>query len=316
MNFFEQLGIDGGTTTPTIDWEITPAYTFTYFESWGSQRSIRNLSERFYYFYIDNCTPPAKLCLMERGIKFARVVAEIAAPQELLDACVSAQGQTPGLDRSYAIDERVKKWLIANVLDPHDTSLVTPVKSGMEDESRESGLPGKDAPVPELSYVSLNRVPQELVDDEIPSIVLRHNFYDAKINPAGGFENYFVDNGDGLTVTDLVTGLMWQRGGADICSIRQMKEQLEKCNRGKFAGFADWRLPTMEEALSLLTKETNQTGCHLHPCFSSKQPFIFLADGRKPGGYWFADFKQGNIFWASGFNPGGFGRFCRVDQSL
>ena len=29
------------------------------------------------------------------------------------------------------------------------------------------------------------------------------------------------------------------------------------------------------------------------------------------GGYWFVDFKQGRSYWASGTNPGGFGRACR-----
>jgi hypothetical protein len=57
--------------------------------------------------------------------------------------------------------------------------------------------------------------------------------------------------------------------------------------------------------------ELNVKGQHLHPAFSSDQPFIFVDAVRKPGGQWFVDFKQGRAYWASGTIPGGFGRLCR-----
>jgi hypothetical protein len=121
-----------------------------------------------------------------------------------------------------------------------------------------------------------------------------------------------VDNGDGLTVTDLVTGVMWQRGGCDITAIRQMHNHIQELNRQGFAGHSDWRLPTLEEAMALLEPARNASGLYLHPCFAAAQPFIFLADERRPGGYWFIDFKQATVFWASGTIPGAFGRVCRT----
>ena len=307
MGLFKKLGLGD---TVSIDWTITPADTFGIFESWGGKERVRTQSERYYYFYIDNWAQPAKLFLMERGIKFARVLARIDAPQEMVDACVSGQGKGL-LDKSYAIDGTIKQWLKKNVIETDDESKVIPVESDFEEESLETGLPAKDAPVPELETKTLRSEPMFIAEEQVAELVKQDDFFDSQYNPDGAFANYLVDNGDKLTVTDLRTGVMWQRKGCDITTIRQAQSYVQELNRKNFAGFNDWRLPTMEEALSLLEPARNDKGLYLHPCFSKEQPFIFLADQRKPGGYWFADFKQGTVFWASGTIPGGFGRVCR-----
>jgi len=48
-----------------------------------------------------------------------------------------------------------------------------------------------------------------------------------------------VDNGDGLTVTDHATGIMWQRGGCDLTTIRNVQQYVAQLNRQRFAGFAE-----------------------------------------------------------------------------
>jgi len=105
--------------------------------------------------------------------------------------------------------------------------------------------------------------------------------------------------------------LMWQRYGLDIASHRVINRRIEELNATGLAGSHDWRLPTMEEALSLLEPAMNDKGLRLHPAFSKEQPFIFVAAQRKPGGYWFVDFKHGRTFWSSGTIPGGFARLVR-----
>ncbi len=308
MSVFEKLGVPG---MDSIDWEITPELTFTMFESWGSRLWIRSLDERYYYFYIDAWKEPAKLCLMERGVKFARVIAEIDAPQDMVDACVAGQGKKIGLDKSFAINAELKKWLLENVLDAQDSSKVTPVKVGVEVEDMHTGLPALGEKSPLKAVLKLRSTPAQFVEADLPAIVQANNSYDAKLNPEGEFQGCLVDNGDGLTVTDLASGIMWQREGFDISSIRTMQKNLETINKENFAGHSDWRLPTTEEALTLMKRDLSEKEMHIHPCFSKAQPFVFLVDQRLPGGYWFADFKQGNIYWASGTNPGAFGRLCR-----
>lgn len=105
---------------------------------------------------------------------------------------------------------------------------------------------------------------------------------------------------------------MWQRGGLDISSLRTMNRKIDQLNKEGFSGHHDWRLPTLEEAMSLLEPEMNDKGIYLNPNFSREQPFVFVAAQRSPGGYWFVDYKQGRSFWSSGTIPGGFGRLCRT----
>ncbi|WP_417913516.1 DVU0772 family protein [Candidatus Electronema sp. JM] len=311
MGLFDTLQLNGNPTA--VDWEMTPEYTFGTFESWGGKERIRSSKERIYYFFIDAWGKEPKLCLMERGIKYARVVAEILAPPELLRRCVERQGRTAYFERTLAIDEELKQWLIANVMSSEDNSKVLPVASeDRSDRLGPAGLPGMNAPLPAgLKPVALPDSSAELTEDEADAMIRQLNLLDHERNPAGQHRAYLVDNGDGLTVTDKVSGLIWQRGGIDIMSNRMLRKAIEELNREGFAGQQDWRLPTLAEALSLMQPELNAKMQYLHPAFSSDQPFIFVDAVRKPGGQWFVDFKQGRAYWASATIPGGFGRLCR-----
>lgn len=309
MGLLAKLGLED--KLRDIDWELTPADTFGIFESWGGRERVRSDRERFYYFYIDAWEEPPRLLFMERGIKYARVLAEIRAPREMLDRCIAGQGKGL-LDKSYAIDSELRQWLEKNVINTPDDSLVEPVAAAPESEEGETGLPDREEPAPAVERRPVRHEPMVLTEEDLPGLIRAGNFFDSRHNPQGSFANYLVDNGDGLTVSDLVSGVMWQRRGCDITAIRQVLQYANDLNGKRFAGHADWRLPTLEEALALLEPAQNDKGLHLHPCFSAAQPFIFLADERRPGGYWFVDFKQGTVFWASGTIPGGFGRLCRT----
>ena len=311
MGIFEKLGL-ANKSQATIDWDITPALTFTIFESWGSkERNIRTKSERYYYFYIDSWQEPAKVCLMERGIKHARVMAEIDAPQELIQNCIAAQGEKAGLDKCYAVDAALKQWLMDHILTGDGGDKIKLVTAILEPDDLDCGLPMKGEPLPELSPVQLPSAAGIVNEEEVPGLIKKYGFFDSKHNPEGRFSNYLVDNGDGLTVTDKVTGIMWQRQGCDITSIRRIQAYIQDSNKNGLAGFSDWRLPTLEEAMSLMQPTPTAKEQYIHPCFSHHQPFIFVAQQRNPGGYWFVDYKQATCFWASGTIPGGFGRLCR-----
>jgi hypothetical protein len=73
-----------------------------------------------------------------------------------------------------------------------------------------------------------------------------------------GNQTQYVDNGDG-TVTDMVTGLMWQQspdkdGDGDIDSADKMtySEAVTRAENFDLGGYDDWRLPTIKEQYSLI----------------------------------------------------------------
>jgi Protein of unknown function (DUF1566) len=313
MGLFQKLKI-GGTVTPAIDWEMTPDKTFGTFESWGGHKHIRSMisdTERVYYFFVDNWEEEPKLCLMERGVKHARVLAEIQAPEQMIKDCVKDQGSSSLFEKSYAINAAIKEWLIVNVLESDDTSRVIPLVEEVLVEDMGPPLPSLADSNFQGDTVQLPAEDSFINDGEIDAVLKKGNFFEAELNPEGRFESSFADSGDGLTVVDQRTGLMWQRGGLDITAVKTMHRNIEKLNKENFGGYNDWRMPTMEEAMSLMEPEQNSKGTYLHPCFSKEQPFIFVAAKRQPGGYWFVDFKQGRAFWSSGTIPGAFARLCR-----
>jgi hypothetical protein len=99
-------------------------------------------------------------------------------------------------------------------------------------------------------------------------------FYGQDANYSGNTPSY-TDNGDS-TVTDLVTGLMWQkspdRNGdgvinySDKLYYQQALDSAASCN---LAGYTDWRLPTIKELYSLIMfsgvepapEDTSTAGC-------------------------------------------------------
>ena len=309
MDQFHSIQV-GDRRIGTIDWEMTPDLTFGTFESWGGRERVRNNNERLYYFFVDGWGETPKLCLMERGVKYAKVVAEIAAPVEMLVRCVAASGKVARFEQSFAINDEIRDWLAANVLDKGATPLVRPIEDHIDNEDMGAPLPSHDALVA-VDTVRLPSAPSFIQEEELPERIRAYGFFEAEHNPAGVFSNQLVAGDDESTAIDLRTGLMWQRAGLDIASHRVISRRIEELNAGGLAGCHDWRLPTMEETLSLLEPAMNSKGLYLHPCFSKEQPFIFVAAQRKPGGYWFVDFKQGRAFWSSGTIPGGFARLVR-----
>ena len=72
-------------------------------------------------------------------------------------------------------------------------------------------------------------------------------FYGQDANYQGNAFSY-TDNGDG-TVTDNVTGLMWQQDPGEKMT---WPEAVEMVKDFELAGYTDWRLPTIKELYSLI----------------------------------------------------------------
>ena len=125
--------------------------------------------------------------------------------------------------------------------------------------------------------VSLRKEPRILTENGINSIVEKYSFFDKERQPFGTFANNFIDNQDG-TITDSVTDLRWQKKGSmRSLSRKQATSYLKKLNKERFAGYSDWRLPTIEELASLLVF-AKINGLHINTLFDSKQNKCWSAD--------------------------------------
>ena len=151
--------------------------------------------------------------------------------------------------------------------------------------------------------VPLRAEPQErLTTDYIKYMVKRYDFFDNNWNISGSFENDFVDNNDG-TVTDRTTGLMWQKSGSSRSRTwGRVKKYVKEVNKNAFAGYSDWRLPTVEELASLLERHKSN-GRHIDSlfdkrqarCWSSDEGPLFGGSGLDPPQAWYVNFLQGTI---------------------
>ena len=143
-------------------------------------------------------------------------------------------------------------------------------------------------------------------------MIVTHEFYRAGWNDPGkgGVHQYEtqVQHGE-LVVLDRATGLMWQRGGSGkpVQGGWQGAEQyVSALNAKGFGGFADWRLPTLEEAMSLMTTpeegqsragrsdDTKKEVAHLARVFElAGAYFIWTTDLLTPGRGWVVYFMEG-----------------------
>ncbi|MCD4782832.1 MAG: DUF1566 domain-containing protein [Candidatus Eremiobacteraeota bacterium] len=100
-----------------------------------------------------------------------------------------------------------------------------------------------------MSYVIVDTGETKYYDDEgeISSPQEGGAFYGQDANYQGNQPGY-VDNGDG-TITDLNTGLMWQKDPGDKVTY---DEAVAGAGTLELAGYNDWRLPTIKEQYSLI----------------------------------------------------------------
>ncbi len=103
----------------------------------------------------------------------------------------------------------------------------------------------------------------------------------------------FTDNNDG-TVTDTVTGLMWQK--SDDGFTRTWDQSLSYCEGLSLAGFTDWRLPNAKELNSIV--DTTRSYPSTDTVFNTQLNSLYWTST--------SDAHLGTTeAWQVGFNAGG-----------
>lgn len=104
---------------------------------------------------------------------------------------------------------------------------------------------------------------------------------------------------DDNVVIDHATGLMWHQPGSDKkMEWEEAKKWVRELNVLGHFGYNDWRLPTLEEAASLLEPdETN--GLYIDPLFSNYHEWIWTGDEYSQVGAWGVHYGSGLVFWVN-----------------
>ncbi len=140
----------------------------------------------------------------------------------------------------------------------------------------------------------LRSVPQMFSEKDVQILVKKHNFFDSYWNESGNFKNLFTNNCDD-TVTDQVTGLMWQQSGLDRTTLfTNAQTYIDNLNCSHLSVYNDWRLPTFEELASLFENKITD-GLFIDSVFDRKQHWCWSADKCSSRRRWHVCFKVGRI---------------------
>lgn len=100
-------------------------------------------------------------------------------------------------------------------------------------------------------------------------------------------------------VIERKSGLMWQASGSKTwLTYQHAHHYIETLNRERFAGYADWRLPTVTELMTLQEAEKQESGLCLNPAFDAAKTWSWTSDTRTEGGAWYVDYYFCTVFWS------------------
>lgn len=118
---------------------------------------------------------------------------------------------------------------------------------------------------------------------------------------------YEVEGHQGKRVVfDRTTGLTWQQSGSEAMTFAKVQNYINNlCSKENLIRAAlqgplspldildDWRLPTLEEAMSLMEATKNKEGLYIAATFDATQEGIWTSDQPDAEGAWAVDFSTG-----------------------
>jgi hypothetical protein len=145
---------------------------------------------------------------------------------------------------------------------------------------------------------SLRSSPEaNLQPEDVIKMLKKNSFFDRENNREGKGISHLYEGREkegAKLVIDHATGLMWQQAGSpNYVTYADAEKYIRDLNNKRFAGYNDWRLPTLEEAMSLM--EPKEHGeLYLDPVFDRKQRWIWTADKSSASSAWCVGFYYGS----------------------
>ncbi|MDZ7302679.1 MAG: TIR domain-containing protein [candidate division KSB1 bacterium] len=185
----------------------------------------------------------------------------------------------------------LRQLLAALQLEPPRREAQEPAASP-EDEPKPAPTP----PRPTIIQLRHTRV-DPLSVEAVQRMLRQKDFFNKYWNESGkGIRHQYerAERRGAKLVIDHATGLTWQQGGSEsYMSFKAAEAYIQQLNAQKFGGYTDWRLPTLEEAMSLM--EPRQYGeLYLDPIFDRKQWWIWTSDKESAGRAWYVHFIFGH----------------------
>ena len=205
----------------------------------------------------------------------------------------------PPVTEIFRNDEHLTLTFATGYTDKQAAKGVKPVYR-VQQSGRDGETYSSNAAAPKRLFF-FHTIPQQLSESDVKQILKKYDFFSAEYdwnkgfnNPAGkGIRNQFQLLQEGKVVYDVVTDLMWQQSGSgDYIDFEKAGKYIEELNHNKFAGYTDWRLPTLEEAMSLM--EPKKSGdLFINPIFDGKQEWIWTSDKGSVSRAWVVYFFNG-----------------------
>lgn len=193
------------------------------------------------------------------------------------------------LDEIFKIINKEKKQQLSM-----NTAKFKPRRRKQPNQAR---LEVKIVPIPQhsprfRSYAKL------LTTDELRSFLVKKNIFDKRHNPEGNFVGdmvKIVQKTRGV-FKDRATGLMWHDTLSGGKSYKSARMWLKRINKNKYWGHDDWRIPTVEEAATLLKRVKNSNGMHCQLVFHSRIAGFWTCDRFDSQKQWVVLFSGGFIY--------------------
>jgi len=145
----------------------------------------------------------------------------------------------------------------------------------------------------DLSPIRLRRRPIKVR----PSLARERFGVDDKWRPQTYMQNDFHLLSNEM-VKDNRTGLRWERRGCPYpLTWHEAHEYVTGLNRQGPAEAPEWRLPTIEELLSLLTEIPRAGDLCTEPVFGTTQRWLWSGDRRSYVAAWYANIELGYVAW-------------------
>ncbi|MBD3307008.1 DUF1566 domain-containing protein [candidate division KSB3 bacterium] len=168
--------------------------------------------------------------------------------------------------------------------------------------------PGNSSPTSPLPITQLRSDPATLSNQAVTQMLRQHHFthpadwskYGLSESLTGNvqheYERRTLQDGTNVVI-DYATSLMWQQQISDSpMTWQQAYAYIGHLNATRYAGYTDWRLPTIVELASLLEPHKSEHDLYLVPIFGAAPLWCWSADKRPAANTaWYVSFNSGGI---------------------